>query len=221
MQHVIIFNKSQLTIILRTRIDEGWCLIRELETVSAPESRWPRLSYTESVTLLEDAHCRHPFIAGPPIWGDGLATEHERYIVAAVGDGLPVVVCDYPASCKPFYFRNNGDGRTVASMDILFPRLAELIGGGQREERLQELLAAMDSKGMHDGGEDYEWYVDLRRWGTAPHAGFGTPTACACRIRHLTQLLRVFQASDLIDWCSLWRWETTQSAVRCLVPKVL
>jgi asparaginyl-tRNA synthetase len=186
---------------------EPWCLLRELEAVADPGRAWPRLSYTDAVAELSREGERRPFAGGAPEWGAGLSTEHERWLAAAVGAGQPLVVTDYPAVAKPFYFRQNPDGRTVASMDILFPRLArpppqipyrlpreprpcrprpmfnsrarrpwtpfaqaELVGGGQREERLEQLAGAMAAKGTANP-EDYEWYLDLRRWGSAPHAG--------------------------------------------------
>jgi asparaginyl-tRNA synthetase len=104
-----------------------------------------------------------------PAQGADLATEHERALCEIVGG--PVIVYDYPAAIKPFYMRVNDDGRTVAAMDLLVPRVGELIGGSQREERLSVLSRRLAQLGLDP--KDYWWYLDTRRWGTAPHSGFG------------------------------------------------
>ncbi len=103
-------------------------------------------------------------------WGIDLQAEHERYICEKVAGG-PVIVTDYPKDIKPFYMRLNDDGKTVAAMDILVPGIGELIGGSQREERLDKLIARMTETGVEPA--EYEWYLDLRRYGSAPHSGFG------------------------------------------------
>jgi len=105
-----------------------------------------------------------------PEWGADLQTEHERYLTETHFKA-PVFVHDWPRDIKAFYMRQNDDGRTVAAMDLLVPRIGELIGGSQREERHDRLLARMDEMGFRR--EDYWWYLDTRRFGTAPHAGFG------------------------------------------------
>ncbi len=99
-----------------------------------------------------------------------LQSEHERYL-AEVHVGAPVILQNYPKDIKAFYMRMNEDGKTVAAMDILAPGIGEIIGGSQREERLEQLDARMDAMGLNK--EDYSWYRDLRRYGTVPHAGFG------------------------------------------------
>jgi asparaginyl-tRNA synthetase len=103
-------------------------------------------------------------------WGIDLQTEHERYL-AEEHIGRPVVVMNYPEEIKAFYMRLNDDGKTVAAMDVLAPGIGEIIGGAQREERLDYLDRRMDQFGLDK--EVYNWYRDLRRYGTVPHAGFG------------------------------------------------
>jgi asparaginyl-tRNA synthetase len=103
-------------------------------------------------------------------WGTDLQSEHERHLTEEVFR-KPVVVTDYPTGIKAFYMRLNDDGRTVAAMDVLVPRIGEIIGGSQREERLDVLRQRMVGQGLKE--EDYAWYLDLRRFGSTPHAGFG------------------------------------------------
>ncbi len=126
-----------------------------------------RLAYGEAVEILQAAGRQWEF---PVEWGTDLQTEHERYLCE---DHFkrPVIVHDYPADIKPFYMRLSDDGRTVAAMDLLVPRVGELIGGSQREERLDVLIKRMAVMGL--GEEEYWWYLDTRRYGSAPHAGFG------------------------------------------------
>ncbi len=126
-----------------------------------------RLSYTEAVDLLlkSGRSFEHPVV-----WGEGLQTEHERYLAEEHVRG-PVTIFNYPKAIKPFYMRQNEDGRTVAAMDLLVPGIGEIIGGSQREERLDVLLGAMQSHGLSEA--DYGWYLDLRRYGSVPHAGYG------------------------------------------------
>ncbi|KAJ7547999.1 hypothetical protein O6H91_08G113000 [Diphasiastrum complanatum] len=104
-------------------------------------------------------------------WGCDLQSEHERYIAEDAFEGSPVIVTDYPKDIKAFYMRENDDGKTVAAMDLLVPRVGELIGGSQREERLEKLEKRMDALGLNK--DSYWWYLDLRRYGSVPHAGFG------------------------------------------------
>ena len=126
-----------------------------------------RLSYTEAVKEL--LNCGRSFTF-PVAWGIDLQSEHERYLAETLFQ-RPVIVTDYPRSIKPFYMRCNDDGRTVAAMDILFPGIGEIIGGSQREERFAQLKERMEQAAIPL--ENYEWYLDLRRYGTVPHAGFG------------------------------------------------
>jgi asparaginyl-tRNA synthetase len=105
-----------------------------------------------------------------PEWGKELQTEHEKFLAEEVYH-KPVIVYNYPKGCKAFYMRANDDGKTVAAMDVLFPKVGEMVGGSQREERLDVLLERMAELGLDVN--DYEAYLDLRRFGTQPHAGFG------------------------------------------------
>ena len=148
------------------RIDPG-CIDR-LEKLVA--STFERIDYTDTVTALTKAvegGARFEFPVG---WGMDLQSEHERYLTEQLV-GRPVVVMDYPKDSKAFYMRLNDDGRTVAAMDVLAPGIGEIIGGSQREERLDVLDARIDEMGLDRGA--YWWYRDLRRYGTVPHAGFG------------------------------------------------
>ena len=126
-----------------------------------------RVSYTEAVKILEQHNDRFQYKVE---WGADLQTEHERYLTEQVYH-KPVFVTDYPAAIKSFYMRANDDGRTVAAADMLVPGVGELVGGSQREERLDRLEARMKQLGMNMA--DYKEYLDLRRFGSVPHAGYG------------------------------------------------
>jgi asparaginyl-tRNA synthetase len=128
-----------------------------------------RLSYAQAVDILQQAGQKKRF-EYEPVYGADLQTEHERYLVETHFQ-RPVIVHDYPRSIKPFYMRQNDDQETVSAMDVLVPRVGELVGGSQREERLQVLAARMREMGLDE--EEYSWYLDLRRYGTVPHSGFG------------------------------------------------
>jgi asparaginyl-tRNA synthetase len=125
------------------------------------------MSYTEAIKRLEAAPVKFEY---PVSWGMDLQSEHERYLSEQVVNG-PVIVTDYPKDIKAFYMRLNDDDKTVAAMDILAPGIGELVGGSQREERLDVLDRRMAE--MNLDPEPYWWYRDLRRYGTVPHAGFG------------------------------------------------
>lgn len=131
------------------------------------EHEFVRLPYTEAIDLLQNSGKTFEF---PVEWGHDLQTEHERYLTEQKFK-QPVIVYDYPRTLKPFYMRCNDDGKTVRAMDVLVPRAGEIIGGSQREERLDVLIARMKECGLNP--DEYWWYVDLRRYGTVPHAGFG------------------------------------------------
>ena len=126
-----------------------------------------RITYTEAVKLLEKADKSFEF---PVEWGIDLQSEHERYLAEELFK-KPVIVTDYPTGIKAFYMRLNDGGETVAAMDVLAPKVGEIIGGSQREERLDILERRLQEAGLPI--EDYWWYLDLRRFGTVPHAGFG------------------------------------------------
>jgi asparaginyl-tRNA synthetase len=131
------------------------------------ENVFERVTYSEAVKLLEKSGKSFKF---PVKWGIDLQSEHERYLTEEIFK-KPVILTDYPKIIKPFYMRVNDDNKTVAAMDVLFPGIGEIIGGSQREERLDNLLARMQELKMQT--EDYDWYIDLRKYGTVPHAGFG------------------------------------------------
>jgi len=131
------------------------------------DNEFVRISYTEAVDQLQKSTQKFEF---PVSWGVDLQSEHERYLTETVYK-LPLIVTDYPASIKPFYMRVNDEGTTVAAMDILVAGIGEIVGGSQREERYDVLLGRMQQSGIDE--EEYQWYLDLRRYGTTPHSGFG------------------------------------------------
>lgn len=140
-------------------------LVARLERIA--ESSFERISYTDAIAALEKSGKTFEF---PVKWGNDLQSEHERWLVEQHA-GRPVVVFDYPKEIKAFYMRLNDDERTVAAMDVLLPGVGELIGGSQREERPDVLRRRLEESGLDSA--DYWWYLDLRRYGTVPHAGFG------------------------------------------------
>ena len=131
------------------------------------EKPFQRVSYTDAVDILQKSGRQFEY---PVEWGHNLQSEHERFL-AEEHFKTPVTVFNYPKSLKPFYMRQNDDGKTVAAMDVLVPGIGEIVGGSQREERLDLLEAAMQAQGLN--AEAYRWYADLRRFGTVPHAGYG------------------------------------------------
>jgi asparaginyl-tRNA synthetase len=139
--------------------------VSRLEAILA--SDFVRLPYTEAVKLLEESGQTFQF---PVSWGHDLQAEHERYLTEQKFRA-PVILFDYPKTIKPFYMRLNDDDRTVRAMDVLVPGVGEIIGGSQREERLDVLERRMRDQGLEP--ESYWWYLDLRRYGTVPHSGFG------------------------------------------------
>jgi asparaginyl-tRNA synthetase len=146
------------------RIEKG--LIARLEEVAT--ANFARISYTEAIALLENSGGKFEF---PVAWGKNLQAEHERFITEKLLK-RPTFVFDYPKQIKAFYMRRNADNMTVAAMDLLVPKVGELIGGSQREERL-DVLETIIAAEPHLSLDDYQWYLDTRRYGTAPHAGFG------------------------------------------------
>jgi asparaginyl-tRNA synthetase len=131
------------------------------------ESPFVQLDYAEAISILEASGKKFEF---PAEWGLDLQTEHERYLTEQHFKA-PVIVKNYPTEIKAFYMRLNDDGRTVAALDVLAPGIGEIIGGSQREERLDVLEKRMTDLGLDSEG--YDWYLDLRRYGSVPHAGFG------------------------------------------------
>jgi asparaginyl-tRNA synthetase len=176
------FEKNEKTFLEEGLTDEQK---KELEKKKSPSKEWrkvplrerlrtvisqpfARITYTEAIELLEKSGVK--FEIPCPKWGDDLNSEHERYI-AEVVHKKPVIVTDYPKKLKAFYMRANEDGKTVAAMDVLVPGMGEIIGGSQREERYEFLLQRMQELGM--AIQPLQWYLDLRKYGSVPHSGFG------------------------------------------------
>ena len=126
-----------------------------------------RMTYTDAIAVLEKSHHKFEY---PVHWGVDLQSEHERYLVEHYYKA-PVILTDYPKEIKAFYMKQNDDGKTVRGMDVLFPVIGEIIGGSQREESIDKLLARMAEVGIEE--KDMQWYLDTRRFGSAPHSGFG------------------------------------------------
>lgn len=151
-----------------------------LAAFDGPEA-WRRMTYTEAVKLLDAEHTHGHHFEFKPTWGESLSSEHERWL-AEVCVGGPVFITDYPIGLKPFYMRINDDEKTVACFDLLVPRIGELVGGSVREERWDVLARRMEGAGLLLSNEErgnslddstYKWYADLRKYGGAPHGGFG------------------------------------------------
>ena len=140
-------------------------VIETLESVA--DASFERLTYTEAIRVLEKSGEAFEF---PVYWGADLQSEHERYLTEKAFK-KPVILTDYPKEIKAFYMKQNDDGKTVRAMDVLVPRIGEIIGGSQREERYNALVERMTEVGLDL--EPYQWYLDLRRYGSAPHSGFG------------------------------------------------
>ncbi len=159
----VLANCSEDMAFFDKRIDDT--VLTTLANIT--DNDFVRLPYTEAVTILEESGREWDY---PVEWGKDLQSEHERYLTEE-HFGQPVILFDYPRTIKPFYMRCNDDGRTVRAMDVLVPRVGEIIGGSQREERLDVLCERIVECGMEP--DDYWWYVDLRRYGSVPHSGFG------------------------------------------------
>ena len=144
-------------------VDTG--LLERLHNVVSND--FVRLDYTDAIDILQKSGKKFVF---PVKWGIDLQSEHERYLTEEVYK-KPVFLKNYPKEIKAFYMRQNDDGKTVAAVDLLVPGIGELVGGSQREERLEKLLARMDELGLKR--EDYSWYIDTRRFGTTVHSGYG------------------------------------------------
>ncbi len=140
-------------------------LKQTLENIA--HNRFARITYSEAIEIMRKSGKSFEY---KPEYGIDMQTEHERFLAEEYFK-KPVIVCDYPKEIKAFYMRLNDDGKTVAAMDVLVPRIGELIGGSQREERYDVLVKKIEDMGMRV--EDYNWYLDSRRYGSVPHAGFG------------------------------------------------
>jgi asparaginyl-tRNA synthetase len=130
------------------------------------ENPFKRITYTEAIEILEKATVKFEYIAS---WGSDLQKEHENYLVEHFKG--PVIVINYPKGIKAFYMKQNDDGKTVRAMDILFPWIGEIIGGSQREEDFDKLKTRIEEMNMSE--HELWWYLETRKYGTAPHAGFG------------------------------------------------
>jgi asparaginyl-tRNA synthetase len=140
-------------------------LIQSLEFII--NNRFERITYTDGMKILENSGQKFEY---PVSWGSDLQTEHERFLVEKHFK-KPVIITDYPKEIKAFYMKQNPDGKTVAAMDVLFPRIGEIIGGSQREENYEKLLIRLKELKLKE--EDFWWYLDTRKFGTSPHSGFG------------------------------------------------
>lgn len=156
-------NSPEEVEFLNKFVDKG--LVQRLEHVR--DTPFVRCSYTEAVEILQQSGKKFDY---PVTWGINLQSEHERYLTEEHFKS-PVIVYNYPKEIKPFYMRLNDDGKTVTAMDVLVPGIGEIIGGSQREERMDILVDNIRKAGMNE--EAYAWYTDLRRYGSVPHAGFG------------------------------------------------
>ncbi|MBN2813154.1 MAG: asparagine--tRNA ligase, partial [Bacteroidales bacterium] len=130
-------------------------------------NHFERITYTRAIEILQQSGMNFEF---PVSWGMDLQTEHERFLVEKHFK-KPVIVTDYPMAIKAFYMKQNDDGKTVRGMDVLFPKIGEIIGGSQREENLEKLMKRITDLKIPD--KDMWWYLDTRRFGSAPHSGFG------------------------------------------------
>ena len=151
---------------LNDKYDDG--LVERLRSVLG--IAFQRVTYTEAVDILEKAVANGKQFEYPVHWGTDFQSEHERYLVEQ-HFGKPVILIDFPKDIKAFYMKQNEDGKTVRGMDVLFPKIGEIIGGSEREADLQKLETRIDELGM--SRKNLEWYIDTRRYGTVPHAGFG------------------------------------------------
>jgi asparaginyl-tRNA synthetase len=159
----VLDNCEEDMVFFNTFIHKG--IIDDLRAVI--NSSFTRISYTKAI---EDLKASSVSFEYPVSWGIDLASEHEKYLTEEIYKG-PVIITDYPKDIKAFYMKMNGDGKTVRAMDVLVPRLGEIIGGSERENRYDLLLDRIKEQGLNP--EDYWWYLDLRKYGTVPHAGFG------------------------------------------------
>jgi asparaginyl-tRNA synthetase len=162
VQHLLENDREDLHLFMNF-IDKN--LNDKLEKVL--QNSFNRISYTEAVEILQNSKKKFDF---PVEWGSDLQAEHERFLCEEVFD-QPLFVTDYPKDIKPFYMRVNDDNKTVAAVDLLLPGIGEIIGGSQREERYDVLVSRMHE--MQLNLEEYDWYLDLRRYGTVVHSGFG------------------------------------------------
>ena len=151
---------------LNDMFDKG--LVERLQGVLKDD--FVRLPYTDGIKILEDAAAKGRKFEFPVYWGVDLASEHERYLVEEHFK-RPVILTDYPKEIKAFYMKQNEDGKTVRAMDVLFPKIGEIIGGSEREADYDKLMSRIEE--LHIPMKDMWWYLDTRKFGTCPHSGFG------------------------------------------------
>lgn len=159
----VLDNSSEDMIFFNSFVQKG--IIDDIKHVI--KSPFTHITYTEAVDILIKADADFEF---PVEWGHDLQSEHERYLTETIYKG-PVILTDYPRQIKAFYMKQNEDGKTVRAMDILVPRLGEIIGGSERESDLEKLKTRLDEQNLDH--KDYWWYLELRKYGTVPHSGFG------------------------------------------------
>ena len=163
------------------------------------DSDFERITYTEAIKVLEKAQSKKAKFEYPVKWGIDLQSEHERYLTEKKFK-KPVIVYDYPEGIKSFYMRMNDDEKTVRAMDVLVPGVGEIIGGSQREERYDHLANRITKMGLGDL-EDFDWYLDLRKYGSVPHSGFGLGFA-----RLLMYVSGMSNIRDVIPYPRVPRW---------------
>lgn len=175
----LLKNNEDLAALLKNASEQKRVALADAFSSSSPP--WTHMSYTEATQELEKASSSSPgsvMFRYKPSWGRPLQSEHERWLAETLVRG-PLFVTDYPAHLKPFYMRANSDDKTVACFDLLVPHVGELVGGSVREERVDILTSRMRQAGLvgakegWKGSGSYDWYLDLRRYGGAPHVGFG------------------------------------------------
>ena len=175
-------------------VDKG--LLERLHNVVS--SDFARVTYTEAIELLEKNNDKFEYKVS---WGADLQTEHERYLTEVVFK-RPVFVTDYPKEIKAFYMKQNEDGKTVAAVDCLVPGIGEIIGGSQREDDYDKLLARIKETGMNE--EDYKFYLDLRRYGSTRHAGFGLGfERCVMYLTGMSNIRDVIPFPRTVNNCEL------------------
>ena len=182
---------------LNKMVDKG--LIERLKFVV--ENDFARMKYTEGIEILEKAVKDGHKFEFPVYWGCDLAAEHERYLVEQHYK-RPVIITDYPKEIKAFYMKMNEDGKTVAAVDCLVPGIGEIIGGSQREDDYDKLLARINELGLRE--EDYEFYLDLRKYGSARHAGFGLGfERCVMYLTGMSNIRDVIPFPRTVNNCEL------------------
>ncbi|MGM9650737.1 MAG: amino acid--tRNA ligase-related protein, partial [Faecousia sp.] len=190
----VLENAPEEMAFFNERVDKG--LLERLNHVL--HSDFGRVTYTEAISLLEKHNDKFEF---PVHWGSDLQTEHERYLTEVIFQ-RPVFVTDYPKQIKSFYMKLNPDGKTVAAMDCLVPGIGEIIGGSQREDDYDKLLARIGELGMKK--ELYDFYLDLRKYGSARHAGFGLGfERCVMYLTGMSNIRDVLPFPRTVNNCEL------------------